>query len=107
MCAHICRHQRRLLGLRRFRGSCVDHVMVKRKGIHTSCEWDLSAIKCMLVEGLGEACLMSLLCEARRFSNHYGIVNNNIIIIVFVAACSRDIYEFSLLYTRLIFLLLL
>lgn len=54
----------------------------------------------MLVEGLGEACLMSLLCEARRFSNHYGIVNNIIIIIIiFVAACSCDIYDFSLLYT--------
>lgn len=40
---------------------------------------------------------MSLLCEARRFSNHYGIVNN--IIIIFVAACSCDIYDFSLLDT--------
>lgn len=51
----------------------------------------------MVVEGLSEACLISLLCEFRRFSNHYGIVNS---IIVF-AACSCDIFGFSLLYTHL------
>lgn len=39
---------------------------------------------------------MSLLCEVRRVSNHYGIVNS----IIVVAACNCDIFDFSLLHTH-------
>lgn len=43
--------------------TCIDHMKVNKNGMHTSCCWDLSAIKNMDVGALNEACLMILLCE--------------------------------------------
>lgn len=52
-------------------------------------------MKCMAVQGFSEACLISLLCEVSRFSNHYRIVNS-----IIVAACTCNIFYFPLLYTH-------